>query len=39
VTAYARAHKTKVTTEQCVLINDYKKENPALSKVTKVTIL
>lgn len=39
VTSYARAHNTKVTTEQCVLINDYKKDSPTLSKVTKVTIL
>jgi hypothetical protein len=39
VTAYAKAHKTKVTTEQCVLITSYKKDKPELSKVTKVTII
>lgn len=39
VTAYAKAHDTKVKTEQCVLIEDYKTDNPKLIKVTKVTII
>lgn len=39
VTAYAKSYGAKVTTEQCVLIQDYKSNTPTLTKLTKVTIL
>jgi hypothetical protein len=39
VPAYARTYQKKVKTESCLLIHDYKTDNPKTTKLTKITIL